>query len=91
MKCDRCGEWHQRTVLTENDVADKPKQERLCLTCIAQLIYGRYTPPEQKFEDLPCGKFITEQKAFHKQALAEIKTLAETAAKINHKEAIKEE
>jgi|WetSurMetagenome_2_1015567.scaffolds.fasta_scaffold51167_2 hypothetical protein len=41
MKCDRCKEWHQRTVIFENEFGVESKQERLCLTCIAQLTFGR--------------------------------------------------
>jgi hypothetical protein len=43
VKCDRCGKWHQRTVIFENDVNidRKPNPERLCLTCLANLTFNR--------------------------------------------------
>jgi hypothetical protein len=50
MNCDRCKEWHQRTVIFENDIGvnHEPRNERLCLTCLANLMFGRVSIKDEK-------------------------------------------
>jgi late competence protein required for DNA uptake (superfamily II DNA/RNA helicase) len=66
MKCDRCRKWHQRTVVFDNDSDNQPYQERLCLTCLANLMLGRVSLEDEKNRVKQALKSILEDSPVSK-------------------------